>query len=75
MQRLERTTRDTEKTCYRDGIKNVEQCTVGGGYGRGRPYGGEKSEGSTNERGDDKLRMGYIRLDPQQNVDPIIRIL
>ena len=75
MWRLERTTRDTEKTCYADGIKNVEQYTIGSGYGRERSYSGEKSEGSTNERGDDKLRMGYIRLDPQQNVDPIIRIL
>ena len=63
--RSERTTRDTEKTCYTDGITNVEQYTIGGGgCRRGRSYSGERPKGSTNERGDDKLRMGHIRLDP-----------
>ena len=65
MGRFERTTRDTEKTCCTDCVTNVEQYTIGGGgCGRGCSYRGEKSEGSTNERGDDKLRMGHIRVDP-----------
>ena len=53
------------ETWYTDGIANVEQYTIeGGGYGRGHSYNGEKSKGSTNERGDDKLRMDHTLLDP-----------
>ena len=36
---------------------------------------GARAQRSTNEQGNDKLRMNHIRLDLQRDVDPIIRIL
>ena len=43
-----------------DGITNAEQYTIEGCGYRGRSYSGEKSKGSTNERGDGKLRTDSV---------------